>query len=361
MDIKTFIPYTESLPAPAEILILLEQLFFLIHIVLINSILGLSFIMIYKRIFLAQSERTEKEFPMIEDKLLAKKIPILFALAINMAIPALLFIQVVFGHLFYTSSVLVGTFWILIIPLLIIAYYASYFHYKKFDTSKLARFSLFVVALVMLYIAFILVNNLSLMEDPGKWSRYFQNRSGTVLLWDELSIYPRYLHFIAGSIAVAGAFYCLYYRFRKNIDKNRQKQKIKEGLKIFSYATMVQIVVGILFLLSLPEKIMLNFIGGDSLATLVFLSGVIFAIIALLSGIKGKVHNTTVFLLLTLFAMVINRYHLRIFHLGDNFSISELRLIPQWDVFIIFLLILFAGTAVIVYMLKLVFFRGVKR
>lgn len=356
MDIKNLIPYTESIPAPAQIFILLEQLFFLIHIVLINSIFGLSFITVYK--LLKSSDMIES---LQRDKSIAKQIPILFALAINMAIPALLFIQVVFGHFFYTSSVLLGTFWILIIPLLIIAYYASYFHYRKFENLRLARLSLLTVIFIMLYIAFILVNNLSLMEEPEQWKKYFENRSGTILMWNTLSIYPRYLHFIVGSIAIGGFFYSLYYNFRKDMEQKLQYLKIKEGLKIFSYATMLQIFVGILFLMSLPEKVMRNYVGGDFLATTIFVSGVIFAIITLFSGLKEKLTTTAFFLLLTLFTMIINRYYLRVFQLGENFRISELKIMPQWDVFATFLLIFGAGIAVIFYMIRIAFYKEVKK
>ncbi|MGC8795468.1 hypothetical protein [Thermodesulfovibrio sp.] len=354
MEIKNLIPYTESIPAPAQILILFEQFFFMIHIVLVNSIIGLSLIIIYKNLS-ATGETLEIK------KLIAQKIPILFAIAINMAIPALLFIQVVFGHFFYTSSVLLGTFWILIIPSLIVAYYASYFYYRKVEASTLANLSLLIVIFIMLYIAFILVNNLTLMEEPQKWSQYFEKRDGTILLWKEITIYPRYFHFIVASLAVGGIFYAVYNKLTKSTDKKIQSMKIKEGLKIFSYATVVQMFIGILFLLTLPKKVMLQFMGGDFLATLVFISGIVFATAAMISGFKEKLNFTLVFLTLTILAMIINRYNLRIFQLGDYFKISELKINPQWDVFVIFLLILFAGVGVIIYMLKLAFFKEAKK
>ena len=357
MDFKHLIPYTESIPAPPQFLILLEQLFFLIHIVLINFILGLSLIIIYKRLRLLSIPSKELEIY----KPFSRHIPILFALAINMAIPALLFLQVVFGHLFYTSSVLIGTYWIFIIPLLIAGYYSSYIHYKKFESHQLAKITIFTVVFIMFYISFILVNNLTLMEIPIKWSRYFDNRSGTILLWDEISIYPRYLHFIVASLALGGLFYSLYWKFKKDLNENLRNKMIKEGLKIFSYSTMIQVVVGVLFLLSLPNKVMLKFMGADFLATTIFVTGVIFALISIFAGLKEKLGLTLTFLLLTLTAMVINRYHLRIFQLGDYFSISQLNIDPQWDVFAIFLFILLCGIAVIVYMLKIAFPKGVKR
>lgn len=334
------IPYTEPIPAPAEVFIVLEQLFFLIHIIIINSILGLSLMILYKW-------NKKQDFFKI-NKPLAKKIPILFALGINMAIPALLFLQVVFGHLFYTSSILMGTFWILIIPFLIIAYYSSYFHYKKFEVSGWAKHALVVMIVIIFYIAFMLVNNLSMMEMPEKWETYFSNRDGTILLWNAASIYPRFLHFLIASIAVGGIAYSLY--FRKN-----SEDKIKEGLKIYAYATMIQIAVGFWFLLSLPQNIMLKYMGGDLVATVVLVSGIITAFISIFASLRGNLKGSIIFLFLTLISMIINRYNLRIFQLGENFNVSQLTLSPQWDVFIIFLLILLLGVTVIVYMLKIAF------
>lgn len=342
MNSLNLIPYTEPIPAPAEILIFLEQLFFLIHIILINSILGLSLIIL--------SKWNKKENFFETNKPLAKKIPILFALGINMAIPALLFLQVVFGHLFYTSSILMGTFWILIIPLLIIAYYSSYYHYRKFEISAYSKYALGLVILIIFYIGFILVNNLSMMEMPQTWKNYFSNREGTILLWSVMSIYPRFLHFLVASLAIGGIFYSLYFS-----KKPGSGDKVKEGLKIFAYATMVQITVGFWFLLSLPKDIMLKYMGEDLVATVFLVLGIITAFISIFVSFKGNLRGSISFLLITLIAMVMNRYNLRIFQLGDNFSISHLKLSAQWDVFVIFLLILLLGVAVIIYMLKIAF------
>lgn len=334
------IPYTEAIPAPAIIFIFFEQLFFLIHIILINLILGLGLILFYNW------NREENFF--LSNKAIAKKIPILFALGINMAIPALLFLQVVFGHFFYTSSILMGTFWILIIPFLIIAYYSSYYHYKKFENSRNAKYALVLMILIIFYIAFMLVNNLSMMEMPEKWFVYFSNRDGTILLWNVASIYPRFFHFIIASIAVGGIAYGLYFSKKAN-----SEDKVKEGLKIFAYATMIQILVGFWFLISLPQSIMQKYMGEDLFATVVLILGINTALLSVFASLKGILRGSLVFLLLTLVFMVINRYNLRIFHLGENFSVSHLKIEAQWDIFAIFLIILILGMAIIGYMLKI--------
>lgn len=338
---KELIPYTEPVPVPPQIFIPLEQLFFLIHILIINAILGLSMILLYKW-------NKEKGFFEI-NKPFVKKIPILFALGINMAIPTLLFLQVVFGHLFYTSSILMGSFWILIIPFLIVAYYSSYFHYRKFEASSFASYALALMILLIFYIAFMLVNNLSLMELPDKWHAYFSNRTGTLLLWSVPTIYPRFLHFLFASLAVGGITYAFYF------SKKAVYDKAKEGFNIFAYATMIQIAVGFWFLLSLPQNIMQKYMGGDSFATVVLVLGIITAIASVFTALKGKLKDTIAFLLLTLIFMVINRYNLRIFQLEGSFSPSELKVVPQWDVFALFVVILLVGVGTIVYMLKIAF------
>ncbi len=342
MDLSNLIPYPEPIPAPPEIFIILEQIFFLIHILLINSLLGLSIILTYRW-------SKEKEF-FETNRPLSKKIPLFFALGINMAIPALLFIQVVYGNLFYTSSILIGTFWILIIPLLILAYYSSYFHYRKFGLSPYAKHALVFIILIVFYIAFILVNNLSMMEMPQRWNAYFFNREGTILLWNISSIYPRYLHFIVASIAIGGIVYSFNFRGKRD-----RENKIKEGLKIFAYATMIQIAVGLWFLLSLPKEVMIKYTGGDLLATIVLLLGIATAFLSIVVSLKGNLKGSLIFLSLTLISMIINRYHLRVFNLGENFSLSHLKVSPQWDVLALFLFILIAGIVIIVYMLKIAF------
>ncbi|GAQ95287.1 hypothetical protein TAGGR_2176 [Thermodesulfovibrio aggregans] len=342
MNFTSLIPYTESIPAPHEIFIVLEQFFFLIHIVIINSIVGLGIITLYK---------WKREASFFEtNKPIVKKIPILFALGINMAIPALLFLQVVFGHLFYTSSILMGTFWILIIPFLIIAYYSSYFHYRKFQSSTLAKPALVLMILITLYIAFMLVNNLSMMEMPSKWTAYFSDRTGTILLWSVPSIYPRFLHFVVASLAVGGIAYGIYFSKKEN-----SEEKVREGLKIFAYATMIQVVVGFWFLLSLPQEIMQKYMGKDIFATSVLVSGIVTALLAIFTSLRGRLKESIVLLALTLIFMAINRYNLRIFQLEGSFTPSQLNVTPQWDVFAVFVVILLIGTGTIIYMLRLSF------
>ena len=94
---------------------------FFIHMILMNFILGGSLLTVWD---------------MLRGKLEKKasgSIPTLIALTVNFGVPPLLFVQVMYGHLFYSSSVMVAVPWILVIPILILV--AAYGALRAFGVS----------------------------------------------------------------------------------------------------------------------------------------------------------------------------------------------------------------------------------
>jgi hypothetical protein len=347
MDPNTLIPVPDAIPAPPWVFIVLEQLLFLLHILVINAVLGGFLILLFNRL------RKQGSNNLSENGLsVAKKLPVLIALGINFGIPPLLFLQVVYGHLFYSSSVLMGTYWIMIIPVLILAYYGAYIHSTKFLTAPwFSKMSLAVAALFVLYVGFMLVNNNSLMEQPEKWGAYFENRGGTILNWSDPAFLPRYLHFIVASLAVGGLLYAIVYKFGKN--REEKEQKIKQGLLVFAIATSVQVVVGFWYLLAIPSDFMPNFMGQDLFSTIMLMVGIAAGIASLVFGFLGKLNAAIAHLVITIIAMIINRYNLRMMYLADNFQLNDLTISPQYGLLILFLLILLIGVGAILYMLKI--------
>ena len=66
---------------------------------------------------------------------LGGKLPFSVAFAVNAGVAPLLFVQVLYGHFVYSSSVMMAAAWFAIIPLLIVAYYGMYLFNYKFRTS----------------------------------------------------------------------------------------------------------------------------------------------------------------------------------------------------------------------------------
>jgi len=338
------LPSPDTIPAPAWLFHTLGVVFFLIHIVLINIILGGSLILLASRFRRRQGAPPASE-------VLSHKLPVGFALGINMGVAPLLFMQVIFGHLFYTSAILMGEFWILVIPLLIIAYYAAYLQATS-ARSALVTAGLAVTSLVLLYIGFAFTNNLLLMMEPARWTAYFTHRDGTLLNTADATFIPRYLHFVTASVAIAGLATASIWTYRKNHGAAGAAEKVAAGLKIFGIATIVQIGVGLWFLLSLGRDLMLQFMGGDIVATVVFMVGFLSAIGAVATAFGGKYRPTLTQIGLTLLAMVLTRDNLRALYLQGVFDTASLQLTPQYSVLALFVIVLLAGLGSVVWMLK---------
>ena len=348
MDVSSLIPAAEAIPAPAWLFLILDVLLFLLHILLINVLLGGSLIILFSRL--------KSKDDQLENRLhgaVADKIPTTIALGVNLGVAPLLFIQVIYGNLFYTSSVLMAVYWILIIPLLILAYYGAYIHIKKYSAaSVLSKISIWITTLIVLYIGFMFVNNITLMMQPEKWSAYFENRSGLILNWGEPTLIPRYLHFVAASVAVAGIFMALVWSSRQKKGAAGAEAKVKSSLLVFGYATIAQIVAGLWLLIAMPRDFMLQFMGGNLTATIIFMLGFLGGIGAVATAFANKLRPTISMLLITLLAMVVLRAFLRDMYLDGKFSLGSLDLAPQYGVMILFFIVLVIGLIAVAYMIK---------
>ncbi len=350
MDYQVLIPSPDAIPAPAWLFIVLEQLLFLLHLIVINAVVGGAFILLFKRL----AGKGGRQLYEVQGPI-AKKLPVMVALGINFAIPPLLFLQVVYGHLFYSSSVLMASYWILIIPLLILAYYGTYVHAGQFlKRPLLSKFSLILAVIILLYVALMLVSNNALMEQPEKWTAYFGNRGGSILDFSDVGFWPRFFHFLAASLAVGGLLYSIVHQLSRGEDPEKTG-KVRNGLMIFAVATAIQILVGFWYLLAIPRDIMLGFMGGDLPATIILMLGIVLGISAMVFAFLGKLKLTIIHTLMTIAVMIVTRFNLRMMYLADDLQLSKLELHPQYGILALFLVVLLAGLAAIFYMLKVGF------
>jgi hypothetical protein len=97
---------------------------FVLHLLFVNTMLGTGIIALVSHL-----KKPKTDLPVSAD--ISKKLPYTIAFTVNMATP-LLFLQVLYGHFFYVSSVLMAVYWILIIALLLIAYHSAYIYDFKY-------------------------------------------------------------------------------------------------------------------------------------------------------------------------------------------------------------------------------------
>ena len=125
------------------------------------------------------------------------------------------------------------------------------------------------------------------------------------------------------------------------------------GLRWFSSATAIQILLGFWFLTALPPDKMRLFLGGSTLATMLLAIGLCASLGALISGLLKRVWLATGAALATVLVMVLMRDLLRQAYLKPYFSLSDLTVAEQYSPMLLFLAAFVVGIGIIVYMLKL--------
>lgn len=345
------IPSPDSIPTAWGYFQFLLLLTFPIHLFFMNAMIGSSAVALYAHI---KGDDQSRDLAYE----LAKVIPLLIALAVNFGVAPLLFVQVLYGHLIYTSSVLMGVFWILIIPLLLTAYYATYWYDFKF--AALGRAGILVLAfgyLIFLLIGFFLVNNMTLMLHPESWGAYLDNSAGTLLNTQDVTLWPRYLHFMVGGSAIGGLFVALYGRFIARRNTALGARATATGLKLFLTLTPLQIGIGVWFLIALPQEQLLLFFGGNPLATANFLVAMLLVPAALLAACNKRLYLTAGITAVLGCLMVFMRDFLRGGYLRDVFTLDMLPLVPEYSSLLLFLVTLVIGLVLIAWMLRVAFTR----
>ena len=275
------------------------------------------------------------------------KLPFFLAFTINFGVAALLFLQVLFGHFFYTSSILMARWWLSLLLLVISAYAAAYWIELKFEQLGLWRRLIwcFMVGALLL-VGFVFVNNMTLMQDPESWRRYFQTPEGTLWHVGDPTLLPRYLHFVTASVAVGGLLLALLHR-------NRPGAARAAYMQWFTGATALQFVIGAWFFTSLPAAVRQGLTGGDTQASVLFAVALLGVLLALVFGLRQRLGPAVAATLFTVAAMVLVRDAVRALYLAPYFTIDRLVVAPQYSPMAVFGLMLSVGLAAVAYMVRL--------
>ena len=340
------IPTPDILPVAWGYFQGLLMLTFPLHLLLMNAMLGTTAISLYARL------RGDETHGRLAHEL-AKTLPFIIAFTINFGVAPLLFLQVIFGNLLYTSSLLMAVYWLSVPFILMVAYYAVYLYDFRF--TALGKGGAFLIALalaIFLTIPFIFTNNMTLMLEPQQWTAYFRNPGGTVLNTGSTVVWPRYFHFIIGGMAVGGLFVAVFGRFKERRDPLLGKLAVGLGMNLFTTLTLLQIMVGFWFLITLPRAVMLLFMGESVQATALLAVGLLLALAALGAGFRRSVLLSALVAVPLVYVMVFIRDAVRTGYLKPFFAPDMLKVVPQYSPLIMFIITLIGGIATIVWMLR---------
>lgn len=347
-EILKFIPEPDGLPVPAGWFLLLLGVTYYLHLLAAGTMFGVSAAAVLGH-FKGRSDPGWKNL----GSRLSKILPFSIALAVNMGVAPLLFLQVLYGNFFYTASILIALPWILLIVFLIAGYYLAYWIiFKKEGTARVKAMLSFLVTVILGWIAFMLVNVNTLMMTPGRWPvKYFSSPAGHNLNLSESTLWPRYVFYLFLFMTIGGTFIALYYRITK--DRFQEARLASHfGSMAAGYFGFFSIPLFILFIIRLPGEIKEAFLGGSAVWTA---AAVFFVALLLVFGylsLKGKRSPAAVLLALDLVIFVLIRSHIRYLYLRPfREKLALPASVNQSGVMILFFMILLSGLGLLIWLL----------
>ncbi len=294
--------------------------------------------------------------------LMARRLPIVMTYVINLGVPPLLFTQVLYGQALYTSSVLIGLWWISVIAILTFAYWLLYKVAEKTEANQSAWHLAIGSWLLIGVIARIYSTNFTLMLRPEDWQSLYENSAlGTVLPMGDPTTTPRWVMMLTGGFAVAG-IWMVWLSTTSKASETVGAYLNQLGGKIAAIFFVLQLGAAYWVFLAQPDLVKEQLTSQ----TLYFFTGYGWiAITALLIALSAVAivrkpslllsWSGAVGVLLSMLTMVIYRDGIRdITLLIKGFDVWERNVVTNWSVVAIFLVLFVVGLGIIGWLLSVV-------
>lgn len=213
-----------AMPAPPEIMISLLGLTFVLHI----TVLGLLFASLWAR---AGAEWGKAG---VYDSLRVHRAGVVgFSMTITLGVPPLLFVQILYGKYFYTSSISIGFPWLAVVGYLLVGFYALYWTQWSWMRNKGPSVSgkLFWLIAVgsVLAIGYTYSWNHLKSLSPTPWNHGVSH----------LSVVHRLLGYFGGALISSGAWvswFGKYWRSDRAVPKGSAWASLFGGLCLLIWA-----------------------------------------------------------------------------------------------------------------------------
>lgn len=249
MDI---IPINIPLPSPAPMFLLKFVLvvFFLVHILFINFMIGGTFWSVFLRM-LGKEDRFYERFA----REIGNTVTVNKSIAVVIGVAPLLAISLAYTNFFYPANNITAGWWLSIIWLVALAFVSLYIYKYTWDSNRFSPTFKYAWGLlacaIFAFVPFIFLSNINLMLYPDQWKNIYS-------FWQAIwvpNVIPRYLHFMNASFAVAGFFALGYFHHKEKKFPNDAafyRRAKRFGMKWALYTTLLQLVFGVLNYGTLP-------------------------------------------------------------------------------------------------------------
>ncbi|MBD2847392.1 cytochrome c class I [Paenibacillus sp. IB182496] len=203
------------------------------------------------------------------------------SIAVVLGVAPLLIISTIYTQFFYPSTILIGKWWLMLIPLLILSFLLLYvykFTWQRWQHRKRLHLAFGIAgAAILLFVPLLFITNVASMLQPELWE-------GAKGFWDSLFRYPtiwqRYFHFMAASFSIIGMY--MYWRGRRLSRKTGDPVHalaMKYGKGSALIFTVLQMLAGPILLLSMHVEVRASFLGGSVFHTSLLAVAVALALI----------------------------------------------------------------------------------
>ena len=227
------------LPAPIWLLKLLHVVTLALHFVAVEMLLGGLLIAVLLSLFRGSPQS------LVTARALARRLTVVMTFVINLGVPPLLFAQVLYGRALYTSSVLIGVYWISIVLILMLTYWLLYRFSARLEAGKSAWWVGLSAWVLAGFIARLLSTNMTLMLRPEVWQQMYSSSSmGAYLPTGDPTLTPRWLLMLAGGLFIGG-LWMVYLAGRSTFTADEKKFVAGLGGKIAAVFGLIYLAAGL--------------------------------------------------------------------------------------------------------------------
>jgi hypothetical protein len=348
------------LPAPIWLIKLLHIVTLALHFVAVEMLLGGLLLAVLLSLFRSSPNS------LTAARALARRLTVVMTFVINLAVPPLLFAQVLYGRALYTSSVLIGLYWISIIGLLMLTYWLLYRFTARLEAGRSAWWVGLSAWLLAGFIARLLSTNMTLMLRPEVWRpMYSASAMGAYLPTGDPTLEPRWLLMMAGGLFIGG-LWLVYLAGRATFTAQEKRFLAGVGGKVAATFGLVYLAAGF-WAASVQPEIVKAGLAGDPLYKFAGFAGyswlALVAVAVLLAAIAGFGKVTAgwfgwvgaVLALLVELTLVVYRDGVRdLTLLSKGYNVWDRVVVTNWWVVGLFLVLFVAGLGVIGWLISVV-------
>ncbi|MEI6653772.1 MAG: hypothetical protein WCP45_03315 [Verrucomicrobiota bacterium] len=357
-------PAVDPIPLPAPVLLFkgLHILTLALHFITVELLFGGLLVATWLNLLgVMRRQDAAAELRLTAAAALAKRLTVVMTYLINLGVPPLLFAQVLYGRALYTSSVLIGVYWIAVIFLLMACYWLIYQFAAGAEKGKAVWWKGLLAWLLAGAIAKIYVTNMTLMIRPEVWGQmYATTAHGSQLPPHDPTAFPRWLFMMTGGFWVAG-IWMVWLAGRRAFEDPVRRYLAANGGRLAVVMLIAQAFVAARVLQAQPQGIR-DALAADPLAHYAGLAWIGVAVLIGIFGVWAAVKQPigraagwigATLLLLGMLGMTVYRDALRDQTLlSKGFDVWRRDPVTNWSVVILFLALFVAGLGVVGWLIS---------